>query len=86
MTPPLMAHPVLDMNSLLAKPTMQCHVVAMPYPSGGHISPMMNLFKILALKNSNILVTFVVPEKRSSRWVSKRKKKKKGNDKIQLNN
>ena len=50
------------MNSLKAKPTMQCHVVAMPSPGRGHINPMMNLCKILASKNSNILVTFVVTE------------------------
>jgi len=37
---------------------------------------MMNLCKILVSKNSNILVTFIVPEKRSSRLVSKRKKEK----------
>ncbi|KAM3758410.1 hypothetical protein ACB098_01G041900 [Castanea mollissima] len=34
----------------------------MPYPGRGHINPMMNLCKALALKNSNILVTFVVTE------------------------
>ncbi|XP_030971494.1 UDP-glycosyltransferase 87A1-like [Quercus lobata] len=57
-----MAHPVSDMNSIKAKPTTQCHVVAMPSPGRGHINPMMNLCKILASKNSNILVTFVVTE------------------------
>ena len=41
---------------------MQCHVVAMPYLSRGHINPMMNLCKTLASKNNNILVTFVVIE------------------------
>ena len=50
------------MSSVKAKPTTQCHVVAMPYPGCGHINPMMNLCKTLASKNSNILVTFVVTE------------------------
>ncbi|KAM3710569.1 hypothetical protein ACJW31_01G040200 [Castanea mollissima] len=50
------------MSSVKAKPVTQCHVVAMPYPGRGHINPMMNLCKALALKNSNILVTFVVTE------------------------
>ena len=50
------------MSSVKAKPTTQCHVVAMPYPSCGHINPMMNLCTTLASKNSNILVTFVVTE------------------------
>ena len=50
------------MNSIKAKPTTQCHVVAMPYPGHGHINPMMNLCKILALNSNNILVTFVVTE------------------------
>ncbi|KAK9998846.1 hypothetical protein SO802_018449 [Lithocarpus litseifolius] len=50
------------MSSVKAKPTTQCHVVAMPSPGRGHINPMMNLCKILASKNSNILVTFVVTE------------------------
>ena len=50
------------MSSVIAKPTTQCQVVAMPYPSRDHINPMMNLCKTLALKNSNILITFVVTE------------------------
>ncbi|KAM3739984.1 hypothetical protein ACB098_08G064700 [Castanea mollissima] len=54
------------MNSVKAKPTTQCHVVAMPYPGRGHINPMMNLCKILASKNKDILVTFVVTEE----WLS----------------
>ena len=50
------------MSFVKAKPTTQCHVVAMPYPGCGHINPMMNLCKTLASKNNNILVTFVVIE------------------------
>ena len=50
------------MSFVIAKPTTQCQVVAMPYPSHSHINPMMNLCKTLALKNSNILITFVVTE------------------------
>ncbi|KAL6203491.1 hypothetical protein ACLB2K_027191 [Fragaria x ananassa] len=39
-----------------------CHVVAMPYPGRGHVNPMMNLCKLLASQNSNILITFVLTE------------------------
>ncbi|KAI4315931.1 hypothetical protein L6164_023960 [Bauhinia variegata] len=38
------------------------HVVVVPYPSRGHINPMMNLSKLLVSKNRDILVTFVVTE------------------------
>ncbi|KAM3739986.1 hypothetical protein ACB098_08G064900 [Castanea mollissima] len=54
------------MNSVKAKPTTQCHVVAMSYPGRGHINPMINLCKILGSKNKDILVTFVVTEE----WLS----------------
>ena len=50
------------MNSIKAKPNTQCHMVAMPYLDRGHINPMMNLYKILALNSKNILITFVVTE------------------------
>ncbi|KAM3739985.1 hypothetical protein ACB098_08G064800 [Castanea mollissima] len=52
------------MDSLKANPTIHghIHIVALPYPGRGHIYPMMNLCKILASKNNNILVTFVVTE------------------------
>lgn len=40
-----------------------CHVVAIPYPGRGHISPMLSLCKILASRTPNqILITFVVTE------------------------
>ncbi|KAK7305471.1 hypothetical protein VNO77_43377 [Canavalia gladiata] len=42
--------------------TTSCHVLAVPYPSRGHINPMMNLCKLLVSKNAHILVTFVVTE------------------------
>ncbi|OMP02398.1 UDP-glucuronosyl/UDP-glucosyltransferase [Corchorus olitorius] len=44
------------------EPTSVCHVLAVPYPSRGHINPMMNLCKSLLSKNKDILVTFVVTE------------------------
>ncbi|KAJ1384533.1 UDP-glucuronosyl/UDP-glucosyltransferase [Sesbania bispinosa] len=43
-------------------PTATCHVVVVPYPSRGHINPMMNLCKLLISKRTDILVTFVVTE------------------------
>ncbi|KAM7258949.1 hypothetical protein ACFE04_014690 [Oxalis oulophora] len=39
-----------------------CHVVAVPYPGRGHVNPMMNLCKLLASKNTDILITLVVTE------------------------
>ena len=50
------------MSFVKAKPTTQCHVMAMPCPDHGHINPIMNLCKTLTSKNNNILVTFVVTE------------------------
>ncbi|OIV95074.1 hypothetical protein TanjilG_10894 [Lupinus angustifolius] len=38
------------------------HIVVVPYPSRGHINPMLNFCKILVSKNSDILITFVVTE------------------------
>ncbi|KAI7726309.1 hypothetical protein M8C21_009729 [Ambrosia artemisiifolia] len=43
------------------------HVVAIPYPRRGHINPMMNLCKLIALRNpSDFLITVVVTEE----WLS----------------
>lgn len=42
--------------------TTASHVLVVPYPSRGHINPMMNFCKLLVSNNSNILVTFVVTE------------------------
>ncbi|KAM7264848.1 hypothetical protein ACFE04_002531 [Oxalis oulophora] len=39
-----------------------CHVVAMPYPGGSHINPMMNLCKLLLSRKNDILITIVVTE------------------------
>jgi hypothetical protein len=50
------------MDTVIAAPTTACHVVTMAYPGRGHINPLMNLCKILALKKKDILVTFVVTE------------------------
>jgi len=38
------------------------HVLVVPYPSRGHINPMMNFSKLLVSNNPNILVTFVVTQ------------------------
>ncbi|AES69555.1 UDP-glucosyltransferase family protein [Medicago truncatula] len=38
------------------------HVLVVPYPSRGHINPMMNFSKLLVFNNPNILVTFVVTQ------------------------
>lgn len=38
------------------------HVVAMPYPGRGHINPMMNMCKLLALSDHRLTITFVVTE------------------------
>ena len=55
------------MEVLHAPPTVTAttshhHVVVLPYPSRGHINPMMNLSKSLVSNNPKILVTFVVPQ------------------------
>lgn len=42
--------------------TTGCHVVAMPYPGRGHVNPMMNLCKLLASRQDDILITFVLTE------------------------
>lgn len=49
------------MNPIDMKPTIiNTHVVAIPYPGRGHINPMMNLCKLLASRNHDLLITFVV--------------------------
>jgi len=49
-----------DQQSPIA--TIKSHVLVVPYPSRGHINPMMNLSKLLVSNNPNILVTFVVTQ------------------------
>ncbi|KAI3667792.1 hypothetical protein L6452_42861 [Arctium lappa] len=40
-----------------------CHVVAIPYPGRGHINPMINLCKLIALRRpSDFLITIIVTE------------------------
>ncbi|CAJ1960477.1 unnamed protein product [Sphenostylis stenocarpa] len=41
---------------------LQPHVLVLPYPSQGHINPMMNLCNILVSKNPDILVSFLVTQ------------------------
>ncbi|KAL8513285.1 hypothetical protein ACS0TY_019477 [Phlomoides rotata] len=43
-------------------PLTACHVVAVPYPGRGHVNPMMNLCKLLANSNPDLLITVVVTE------------------------
>ncbi|KAL6204351.1 hypothetical protein ACLB2K_021619 [Fragaria x ananassa] len=50
------------MGTMKLEKKTPCHVVALPYPGRGHINPMMNLCKLLASKQPDILVTFVVTE------------------------
>ncbi|KAK8494253.1 hypothetical protein V6N13_138568 [Hibiscus sabdariffa] len=50
------------MNHVVKKPTTVSHVLAVPFPSRGHINPMMNLCKSMLSKNNDILITFVVTE------------------------
>ncbi|XWS74397.1 hypothetical protein CRYUN_Cryun02cG0211800 [Craigia yunnanensis] len=50
------------MDRVVKEPTAVCHVLAVPFPSRGHINPMMNLCKSFLSKNNDILVTFVVSE------------------------
>ncbi|AES69559.1 putative hexosyltransferase [Medicago truncatula] len=55
-----MEFPLQDPQS--PKATIMSHVLVVPYPSRGHINPMMNLSKLLVSNNPNILVTFVVTQ------------------------
>ncbi|KAJ6692276.1 CYANOHYDRIN BETA-GLUCOSYLTRANSFERASE-RELATED [Salix purpurea] len=50
------------MDAVTAKPTYSSHVVAIPYPGRGHVNPLMNFCNILASKQPDTLVTFVVTE------------------------
>ncbi|KAL4587797.1 hypothetical protein LXL04_000671 [Taraxacum kok-saghyz] len=47
--------------------SLSCHVVAIPYPGRGHVNPMMNLCKLIALRRpSDFLITFILTEE----WLS----------------
>ncbi|KAJ6716388.1 GLYCOSYLTRANSFERASE [Salix koriyanagi] len=50
------------MDAVTVKPTYSSHVVAIPYPGRGHVNPLMNFCNILASKQPDTLVTFVVTE------------------------
>ncbi|KAK4855671.1 hypothetical protein QYF36_009628 [Acer negundo] len=50
------------MDPARTEPTNVCHLVALPYPGRGHINPMMNLSKLIASRQPEILITFVVTE------------------------
>ncbi|KAL8463704.1 hypothetical protein ACS0TY_034378 [Phlomoides rotata] len=43
-------------------PLTACHVVVIPYPGRGHVNPTMNLLKLLANSNPDLLITVVVTE------------------------
>ncbi|XP_054793823.1 UDP-glycosyltransferase 87A2-like isoform X3 [Prosopis cineraria] len=49
-----------------APPCLKKHVVAVPFPTRGHVNPMMNLCKFLASRTSDVIITFVVTEE----WLS----------------
>ncbi|KAM7522029.1 hypothetical protein LguiA_011931 [Lonicera macranthoides] len=50
------------MASDIPQPITTCHVVAIPYPGRGHINPMMNLCKLIAIKRADFKITFIVTE------------------------
>ncbi|XP_019178521.1 PREDICTED: UDP-glycosyltransferase 87A2-like [Ipomoea nil] len=43
-----------------AKP--KCHVVAVPYPGRGHVNPMMNLCKLIAVHRPDTVFTFILTQ------------------------
>ncbi|WJX37193.1 7-deoxyloganetin glucosyltransferase [Trifolium repens] len=51
-----------DPNPPTHKSATISHVLVIPYPSRGHINPVMNLSKLLVSHNPGILVTFVVTQ------------------------
>ena len=48
---------ILDLEQALT-----AHLVAIPFPARGHINPMINFCKLLATKQPDILITFIVTE------------------------
>lgn len=44
------------------KPVTTAHLVAVPFPGRGHINPMINFCKLLAIKRPDIDITLVVTE------------------------
>lgn len=49
-------------HSVMESVKLSGHVVAMPYPSQGHVNPMLSLCKLIASSSSTILITFVVTQ------------------------
>nr|GMD73261.1 UDP-glycosyltransferase 87A1-like [Ipomoea batatas] len=43
-------------------PDFSLHIVAIPFPGRGHVNPLMNLCKIIAMARPEFLITFVVTE------------------------
>ncbi|XP_019167342.1 PREDICTED: UDP-glycosyltransferase 87A2-like [Ipomoea nil] len=43
-------------------PDFSLHIVAIPFPGRGHVNPLMNLCKIIAMERPEFLITFVVTE------------------------
>lgn len=44
------------------KPVTTAHLVAVPFPGRGHINPLINFCKVLAIKRPDIIITLVVTE------------------------
>ncbi|KAK4274855.1 hypothetical protein QN277_018023 [Acacia crassicarpa] len=43
-------------------PSLKGHLVVLPFPTTGHVNPMMNLCKFLASRTTDVIITFVVTE------------------------
>ncbi|XP_023532234.1 UDP-glycosyltransferase 87A2-like [Cucurbita pepo subsp. pepo] len=50
------------MDPISSATTKQTHLAAVPYPGRGHVNALMNLCKLLSLKNPNILISFIVTD------------------------
>ncbi|KAI9118544.1 hypothetical protein K1719_010876 [Acacia pycnantha] len=48
--------------SMEVPPCLEGHVVAVPFPTRGHVNPMMQLCKFLVQRTTNVIITFVVTE------------------------
>ncbi|KAK1398670.1 UDP-glycosyltransferase 87A1 [Heracleum sosnowskyi] len=52
----------MEFTSANSQPSIPRRVVAMPFPGRGHINPMMNLCMLLASKQPDFLITYIVTE------------------------
>ncbi|KAI6670921.1 hypothetical protein NL676_005806 [Syzygium grande] len=52
----------MDLSQLQAGAASTVHLMAIPFPGRGHINPLMNFCKLLALTTPDVLITFVVTE------------------------